>query len=432
MENRTKNILLIKKLIWLYIGLVIFEGALRKWFLPFLSTPLLIVRDPLVLFVLLKSYRIGIFKITTNGYLIVTFFITYVSILLALLLGHGSLGVGLFGARIFMLHFPFMFLIGKVLDLEDVITIGKWFVYISFPMMLLIAIQFYSPQSAWVNIGVGGNTSGAGFSGAEGYFRPPGTFSFTSGNSLFWGIIPPFLFYFLLNKTNIKSIFLILSVISILGAVAFSISRTIFFQIILTIGFILPIISIKPKLFKNVFIGFVLISVTLFLLINFSESVQVGISVFESRFTSANKAEGGVEGVLIDRFLGGMASAITMDDLPVFGYGIGMGTNVGSRLLTGTVTFLASEGEWGRLVSELGLILGFSLIVVRISLVIKMISNSIIQLKRYNILPWLLLSFGSLQILQGQWGQPTSLGFSTFVGGLILASYKGKTKKNES
>ena len=35
----------IKQMIWLYFFLLIFEGALRKWFLPFLATPLLVVRD---------------------------------------------------------------------------------------------------------------------------------------------------------------------------------------------------------------------------------------------------------------------------------------------------------------------------------------------------------------------------------------------------
>ena len=35
----------LKRLIWVYFILLVFEGALRKWFLPGLSTPLLIVRD---------------------------------------------------------------------------------------------------------------------------------------------------------------------------------------------------------------------------------------------------------------------------------------------------------------------------------------------------------------------------------------------------
>ncbi len=37
--------LILKKGIWLYFFLLLFEGALRKWVLPSLSAPLLIVRD---------------------------------------------------------------------------------------------------------------------------------------------------------------------------------------------------------------------------------------------------------------------------------------------------------------------------------------------------------------------------------------------------
>jgi hypothetical protein len=41
-----------------------------------------------------------------------------------------------------------------------------------------------------------------------------------------------------------------------------------------------------------------------------------------------------------------------------------------------------------------------------------------------DLLPWMLLSFGILNIPQGQWAQPTSLGFSTLIAGLIVASLK--------
>ena len=39
----------LKIAIWLYLLLWIFEGALRKWILPSLATPLLVVRDPIAI-----------------------------------------------------------------------------------------------------------------------------------------------------------------------------------------------------------------------------------------------------------------------------------------------------------------------------------------------------------------------------------------------
>jgi len=40
-----------KQLIWLYFWLLIIEGALRKWIVPSLSNPLLIIRDPVVILI---------------------------------------------------------------------------------------------------------------------------------------------------------------------------------------------------------------------------------------------------------------------------------------------------------------------------------------------------------------------------------------------
>ena len=51
----------IRRLIWLYFWLLLFEGALRKWVLPQLSNPLLIIRDPVVLLIYLLAIRARVF-----------------------------------------------------------------------------------------------------------------------------------------------------------------------------------------------------------------------------------------------------------------------------------------------------------------------------------------------------------------------------------
>ena len=58
----------IKKLIWAYFLLLLFEGALRKWFLPELSQGLLIIRDPLVIWIYYLCYAQGTFPLN-NKYL---------------------------------------------------------------------------------------------------------------------------------------------------------------------------------------------------------------------------------------------------------------------------------------------------------------------------------------------------------------------------
>jgi hypothetical protein len=53
-------------------------------------------------------------------------------------------------------------------------------------------------------------------------------------------------------------------------------------------------------------------------------------------------------------------------ELPFFGFGIGMGTNAGARLLIGrSDVFLIAEGEWGRMIGEMGAIFGVGAILIR-------------------------------------------------------------------
>ena len=178
-SRQDADIELMKKGIWLYFFLLVFEGALRKWVLPGLSAPLLIVRDPVAIGLLFLASRRNI--LVFNHYIVGVGLIGIIGILTALLFGHKNISVALFGVRILLVQFPLIFVIGRVFTYTDVIKMGKVILYISILMALLVAMQFYSPQSAWVNRGVGGDTEGAGFSGANGFYRPPATFSFITG-----------------------------------------------------------------------------------------------------------------------------------------------------------------------------------------------------------------------------------------------------------
>ncbi|GAA4816972.1 hypothetical protein [Litoribaculum gwangyangense] len=412
---------LIKKGIWLYFFLLIFEGALRKWFLPFLSTPLLIVRDPVALWLIFICWKHNIIK--ANAYVLVITFITMLSFAASLMFGHGSLTVAVFGARILILHFPVMFIIGKVFHLEDVIKMGKVLLVIAIGMAVLIGLQFYSPQTAWVNRGIGGDTEGAGFSGAMGYFRPPGTFSFTTGNVMFFNMAACYIFYFWMAKVKTNRGLLILATVALLAAVPLSISRTLMFSIAVTFIFTIISVTSKPKLILRMVIFAIFVMLILVVLSN-AEFFGTATEAFTDRFETANKVEGGMSNTLFERFFGHMIHAISGGDLPFFGYGLGMGTNAGSALLTGKSAFLIAEAEWLRLIGEMGFVLGVLVLLIRAIFCADISIKSYQNIKMDNILPWLLLSFGITVILQGQWAQPTILGFSTLMGGLILASSK--------
>lgn len=413
----------IKNGIWMYMLLLIFEGALRKWFLPSLAGPILILRDPLTLWILYLAWKKG--QLNLNLFVLTMLMIGFLSIYTAYFLGHGNLYVALYGARIYILHLPLIFVIGKVMSANDIQKIGKFIVLITIPMTVLIIAQFYSPQSAWINRSVGGE-SGGGFSGALNFFRPPGTFSFTNGNTLFYSLSACFIISFWFKIKHINRIVLMAASVSLLLAIPYSISRGLMFQVIISLLFAIVYSLSKPKYLKGVIVATAVLITCIFLL-SFTSYFTTATEVFTSRFENANRVEGGLNGVLLDRFLGGLIGAIKLSSQqPFFGYGLGMGTNVGAMILSGGRFFLISEGEWGRIIGEIGPIFGLIIIFFRLKLAFNLFINSLLKLKDDIILPWLLTSFAALSIAQAGWAQPTSLGFCVLLTGFTLASLKAK------
>ena len=257
MGVKDESYLIYKKIIWLYIFLLVFEGALRKWVFPSLSNPLLLVRDPIVVYLVI----IGIQKrLLDFMYVKVMMIVCTISFAFSLLFGHHNILVGLFGWRIYFFHFPMIFIIGQFLNRGDILAICRFLLYLSIPMTILIVIQYYSTPTAWVNIGVGGEGT-AGFGGVNGCMRPPGVFSFTQGYIAYQGMVGCTLFYYLIanktfeNKDRIPNLFLILMLVCYIIAIPISISRTNLFQTILFLAFFLFIAFLKKGIRTKIFLG---------------------------------------------------------------------------------------------------------------------------------------------------------------------------------
>lgn len=425
-NKREKKIQFIKNGIWLYIILLIFEGSLRKWVVPSLSTPLLVVRDPLAFILIFKSMQI---KMLNRNAILASFIVVgTIAFFTALIFGHQNLIVAAFGARAIILHFPVIFIIGSVFSREDVIKVGVFLMYLLIPMVILTIIQFYSPQSSFVNHGVGDDNDGAGFGGALGYFRPPGTFSFINGLSLFYGLCSSYVFYFLYQSKEISKWLIITALFLSLLVIPFTISRTILFQTILCFLFSMIFIIKSPKYIIPIsFI--VLISIFIFFYIQTSKSLGIGIEAFTSRFESANESEGGLKGSIVDRLFGTLLNAlVNVVDQSIWGKGIGADTNVGMKILGAPEGSRIIDYEWSRIILEIGPFLGLIFIYTRVLFCFKLIRSAIKKIKMNDLLPWMLLSFTFLQLLQGQISQPTSLGFIVFSTGLVLASLKSKIR----
>jgi Ca2+/Na+ antiporter len=263
-----------------------------------------------------------------------------------------------------------------------------------------------------------------------GYYRPPGTFSFTNGAVLFFSMATSYIFYFWLRPSNMNRLVLLAATAGLILAIPLSISRALLFSVVVIAMFVFVIIAQNPKMIGRVIVAAIGLVVLVILLGNL-EVFQTSTEVFTSRFDSAARAEGGLEGTLGERYLGGMLHAITSaSERPFFGKGLGIGTNAGSVLLSGEAVFLVSEGEWGRVVGEMGALLGLMVIAIRLLVSFKVSLAGYARLKQGDILPWLLLGFALIVFPQGQWAQPTTLGFSTMIMGLLIGSFNEAPKKH--
>lgn len=424
---------LYRKGIWIYIFLLIFEGALRKWVLPSLATPLLLVRDPIAIWLTIVGLQKGWIK---SGYAKTMMVVASISFILTLAVGHHNLFVALFGWRIYFFHFPMIFVMGKVLTRADLLKIGQLILWISIPMTILIFIQFHSPQTAWVNMGIGGEGT-AGFTGAMGYMRPPGTFSFTSGYVMYQAVVGCYLLYYLLMNNTLpkeyqfSKIVLIILAGCYLLSIPTSISRTHFFQTGVLLIFLFIAAMRKNKL-KSKFLKFAIIAIVAGIILYLSGIGGTSMEAFTARLEGANKIEGGVQGVIGDRYVGGLLGSLINFNIPVFGYGIGLGTNVGAKMMGGNMYSFGFNGEieWSRVIGECGMLLGLIIIGIRLFFSLDIWKRAYhLLVKKYDLLPWMLSAGMMLTIPQGQWAIPTNLGFCILFGGLTLAAVNS-SKRN--
>ena len=418
---------LIKRLFWLYFILLIIEGGLRRWVFPDFATYFLLIRDPVAIVILIIAFKNNL--IPKNNYLSIVLLVSILGFYTALFFGHGNLQVAIYGSRILLLHFPLIFIFGNVLDRDDLIYFGKVILFISIPMAIIITIQFYSPQTALINKGVGFNKEGAGFSGTADYFRPPGTFSFITGVSSFFTIVGCFVLYFWINPILINFPLLISSSIALIVSIPTSISRTLFFSVIISfICFVLAKSTQKDFLkysFRFIF-GFIII----LLIFSNTNYLNKQIEAFSDRFTLANESESknssginAVQEVILNRLIYTSFQNINENEI-LFGKGVGSGSNVGAKLLTGNLQFLVAEGEIARIVGEFGLILGLIIVFIRLRMTYDYSLNSYNLYRLGDQLPFMLFSIGFIYTLNGAWAQPSALGFYVVICSLWISSMK--------
>lgn len=410
-----------RKLIYLFFSFLIFEGAFRKWILPGASSLFVVVRDPIVFLLVVRGLQRGWLN---NGYCIFSIVLSIISFLLSFAQDSTNLAIQYYGTRIFLLYFPAIFVMGRVLTLDDVYKIGKYIIYISIPMTMLVIAQYVSPQSAWVNRGVGGDITGAGFGGAMGYFRPSGVFSFTQGFTIFQSLVLSYILLFFYNNrarevTNITRKILYIALICYIICIPVSISRTILFQTIGILFFLAIGLGVSGnKIFGKSVLLALLIGSILPILMSIPE-IQLFMDVYTARFEEASYAEGDiVEGTIMDRYFGSFLRAWSLD-VPYWGHGIGLGTRLALTYLP-NMTFITDE-EWTRIIYESGYIIGTGYILLRAILSVQLLLQSFRKsIQNMDISTLIFLPSVLFLLPQGSFGNTVPLGFTVLTTGILI------------
>ena len=280
-SDATRTVRNIRRLIWLYLWLLIFEGAFRKWIVPQLSGPLLIVRDPVVVAIYVLALRAHLFPqniyIVSLGIIALLAWATGMIVLLPVYSIHTAFFVTGFGVRSDFLHLPLVFIIPAVLNLDDVKRVGRWVIIGMIPTALLMAWQFASTPDSFVNR-VAGLGESLQIQVGGGKIRPPGVFSFVSGTVYYLSAVTAFLLHAGLARLSYKAWLLAASGAGLMVGLAVSGSRSTVVAVAVVLSSLGVILLIRPSLVSK-FWRHLLLAVVVIWGITYVPIFQEGIEI---------------------------------------------------------------------------------------------------------------------------------------------------------
>jgi hypothetical protein len=415
---------LLKKLFWLYFLLLIFEGALRKWVAPQLSAPLLIIRDPLSIYILWEAYRSHKWPAKWSlvaGILTVAIVALF---LVQILVGDNPWIVGLYGLRSYLLPFPVAFIMGENLNGEDLRRFGVCALLLLLPLTGLEVAQYLAPPGSSLNNGA---YAGAGqISYVGGHVRASGTFSYVTGPIGFNPLAAAFIFYGLVKEKFISRWLLWAASFALILSVPVIGSRTLVFElagvvVCVGIGAMLGVSQFGKTL--RVILPVLTVIVLVSLLPVFSEAT----SSLLTRFTQAANAEGGSTQLsFVDRTFGTVGHAFDAADFGSNWIGIGMGRGAAAmaKLLTDGEEFLAGEDEFSREINEFGPLPGLAFSLFRLLLAAYFVRQALASARNHEPLAFLLAPMMLSSILLGVLEQPTEQGFMVIGVALSISASK--------
>lgn len=372
-------------------------------------------------------------------------FVGIIVFLTALVFGHGNIFVAFYGCLPFWFGLTVSIVIGRVLSTKNILNIGKCIVYLSIINSFITIIQFTLPPSHFLNYRgaeVDERIANADIGDLSGAFRPVGIFMSTGFASLFVALALSFILYFLFIRVGYikKKVLYIALILCVVASIASTSRSTIFWIIAVSIYFLYAVNNkrILYNLTKGLFI-----LIPCFIIFLSTSYGNKAITNMGNRFENAShsvEATSTTNSQFVDLFNRGILYNIkaivepqTLDgkSVPFFGFGQGMSTQVGGKILgiSKNAGFALAEWDGLRIVCESGLLFGWIILFIREFYVWRFIPKIVVwrRNKRYLLLmifPSLLLSFYP----SFTWGNLTNAHFAFFVAGMFLCIKRERYK----
>lgn len=431
-----------KKAFWLYLILIFVEGSMRKWFMPGWSNLWMMCREPIVIWTVLALMNTRYL----NSWVAKAFMnIGVITFITTLLFGHHNLIVAIYGLRIWFFHIPYIFIMAERLNRTDLIKICQFLIIVFLPMTVLYVFQWVSPPNTWINAQMGGIISESEAI-ANGAVRPNGTFGHGAGAVYYNPIVVCLFVVTLFSKYYRKylvphMVIYILFSIAIIVMLIVSVSRGTIVQAVITaiLTALFLCFTRKSKYIIRLLIGGAFIIIIFQILSNVSIGGKNLLAPVTSRFESAARAEGGTSGTFDSRiiepyrFWNDKGIVLTP---PIFGYGIGAGSNFGTQTLKIVNQHAKDSSAWGLgewssqiVTNEMGFLFGTIVFFLRIGFPIYLFFVSLKKLRKNNdILPLCLWTLSINFFGNGNINLVMSLGWIVISMMLLLLSIRTSQK----
>lgn len=337
--------------------ILILEGAIRKWVSDSSTLPLILLRDLLTSYVVVHALTHGHFRRQRAVLQIMVVWSACVLGwgLLQLTLGESNFPVLLIGLRFWLLYFWFAVAAAAGMSERDYIAALRVLLALLVLMAPLVVLQRYSPPGAFVNKSLEGDAEDI-FVVIAGVVRTTGTFSFTSGFTIFVNACAPFaLGAFEARKRTAWHRVLALTVLAaLIICTLVSGARASFVYAAGMLGlFLLGNLLFAPMRRK----GIALVAAVLVTLLvgTLAFLFQGAVDAIQERFQVAAQSEDFFART-VSIFLGEPG---TLERADWLGAGLGIGSNLAQYVQTGgRVVFIYAETEAGRTLIEGGVVGG--------------------------------------------------------------------------